>query len=207
MYSIGKFSEICNVPVKTLRYYDDIGLLTPSYIDPITNYRYYDYEKIQVMKKIILLKSCQFSLTTIYETYDGAKAVKKTDLDYLIATNHALFPEIESLEIGRLAQSQIRFNVLERKMSAIGKRSVGELKELLFTEFPDGLSVHNYQENFGTVHSALFNLTDCQLEFSFGSPMQNKIYKIGVGDNFSTTLLPVKFQNREYGTDFWRVSK
>ncbi|WP_157843277.1 MerR family transcriptional regulator, partial [Bacillus sp. FJAT-42315] len=59
MYSIGKFSEICNIPVKTLRYYSDIGLLKPSYIDPVTNYRYYDYEKIQIMKKITLLKNCQ----------------------------------------------------------------------------------------------------------------------------------------------------
>lgn len=65
MYSIGKFSEICNVPVKTLRYYSDIGLLEPSYIDPVTKYRYYDYDKIQMMKKIMLLKNCDFSLATI----------------------------------------------------------------------------------------------------------------------------------------------
>ncbi|MEH7463152.1 C45 family peptidase [Bacillus thuringiensis] len=143
----------------------------------------------------------------LYETYDGAKSVKKTDHDYLIATNHALFPEIENLEIGRLVHSQIRFNVLERKFSAIGKRSVGELKKLISTEFPEGLSVHNYKENFGTVHSVLFNLTDCQLEFSFGSPVQNKKYKIGVGNSFLKTSIPIIFQNREYGTDFWRVSK
>ncbi|MDP7978045.1 C45 family autoproteolytic acyltransferase/hydolase [Bacillus sp. WLY-B-L8] len=143
----------------------------------------------------------------LYETFDGTKAVRKTDIDYLIATNHAIFPEIESLEIGRLIHSQIRFNVLERKFSDIGKRSVGELKKLISTEFPEGLSVHNYQENFGTVHSVLFNLTDCQLEFSFGSPVQNKIYKIGVADSFSKKSLPIMFQNREYGTDFWRVSK
>ncbi|MFI8710035.1 C45 family autoproteolytic acyltransferase/hydrolase [Bacillus sp. NPDC077411] len=143
----------------------------------------------------------------LYETYDGAKAVRKTDRDYLIATNHALFPEVESLELGRFVHSQLRFNILEHKFSASGKRSVGELQKLISTEFPEGLSVHNYQENFGTVHSVLFNLTDCQLEFSFGSPVQNKIYKIGVGDSFLKTALPVKFQNREYGTDFWRVSK
>ncbi|WP_334075839.1 MerR family transcriptional regulator [Paenibacillus sp. A14] len=65
MYSIGKFAEICNVPVKTLRYYSDIGLLEPSIIDPVTNYRYYDYDKIQTVKKIVLLKSCEFSLASI----------------------------------------------------------------------------------------------------------------------------------------------
>ncbi|TYA10465.1 MerR family transcriptional regulator [Paenibacillus faecis] len=67
MYSIGKFSEICKVPVKTLRYYSEIGLLEPSFIDPFTNYRYYDYDKIQAVQKIKLLKSCQFSLAQIRE--------------------------------------------------------------------------------------------------------------------------------------------
>lgn len=67
LYSIGKFSEICKVPVKTLRYYSDIELLKPSFIDPVTNYRYYDYDKIQAVQKIKLLKSCQFSLAQIRE--------------------------------------------------------------------------------------------------------------------------------------------
>ncbi|WP_242218556.1 MerR family transcriptional regulator [Bacillus cereus group sp. BfR-BA-01380] len=80
MYSIGKFSKICNVPVKTLRYYDDIGLLTPSYIDPVTNYRYYDYEKIQVMKKIMLLKSFQCSLSTIKELIESASRLQWTSV-------------------------------------------------------------------------------------------------------------------------------
>ncbi|MCE4046570.1 MerR family transcriptional regulator [Sporosarcina saromensis] len=85
MYSIGKFSEICNIPVKTLRYYSDIGLLKPSYIDPITNYRYYDYDKIQIMKKIMLLKSCQFSLVTIKELIGSSDQIQwKSMLEHKI---------------------------------------------------------------------------------------------------------------------------
>ncbi|MBM7713418.1 DNA-binding transcriptional MerR regulator [Bacillus thermophilus] len=75
MYSIGKFSEICNIPVKTLRYYSDIGLLKPSYIDPVTNYRYYDYDKIQTLKKIKLLKSCHLSLATIKELIENSDQI------------------------------------------------------------------------------------------------------------------------------------
>ncbi|PAQ15515.1 MerR family transcriptional regulator [Bacillaceae bacterium SAOS 7] len=85
MYSIGKFSEICNIPVKTLRYYSDIGLLKPSYIDPVTNYRYYDYDKIQIMKKIMLLKSCQFSLVTIKELIGSSDQIQwKSMLEHKI---------------------------------------------------------------------------------------------------------------------------
>lgn len=29
-YSIGEIAEICNIPIRTLRYYDEIGLLVPE---------------------------------------------------------------------------------------------------------------------------------------------------------------------------------
>ena len=41
MYSIGMFSQICRVTPKTLRHYDEIGLLRPARIDRFTGYRYY----------------------------------------------------------------------------------------------------------------------------------------------------------------------
>ena len=41
-YSIGKVSTLCNVPVKTLRYYDQIGLLVPQYCKETSHYRYYE---------------------------------------------------------------------------------------------------------------------------------------------------------------------
>ncbi|MGE8035569.1 hypothetical protein B1B04_13860 [Lysinibacillus sp. KCTC 33748] len=65
MYSIGKFSNLCNVPVKTIRYYSDIGLLEPSFIDEVTGYRYYDYDKMKELNTIQVLKDCHFSLKEI----------------------------------------------------------------------------------------------------------------------------------------------
>src|SRR4051794_31201230 len=40
-YSIGEVSKLANISVQTLRYYDQIDLFKPSYVDPQTNYRYY----------------------------------------------------------------------------------------------------------------------------------------------------------------------
>ena len=42
MYSIGEFSKIGSVSTKTLRYYDEIGLLRPAYVDEENRYRYYE---------------------------------------------------------------------------------------------------------------------------------------------------------------------
>ncbi|EOP54281.1 hypothetical protein KOY_02654 [Bacillus cereus VDM021] len=78
MYTIGRFSNLCDVPVKTIRYYSDIGLLEPSYVDPETSYRYYDYDKMKELKAILVLKDCQFSLNEIEQVL---KSKDMKDLD------------------------------------------------------------------------------------------------------------------------------
>ena len=65
MYQIGEFSKICQVSVKTLRYYDRIGLLKPSVTDRFTGYRYYDREQLEKMLRIQKLKRYGFSLEEI----------------------------------------------------------------------------------------------------------------------------------------------
>lgn len=46
LYSIGQVSSIVGIPVKTIRYYTDIGLCVPSEIDAETGYRYFSAEDI-----------------------------------------------------------------------------------------------------------------------------------------------------------------
>lgn len=65
MFQIGEFSKICQVSVKTLRHYDKVGLLAPAKVDPITGYRYYGTEQIDVMNHIKRLKRYGFSLEEI----------------------------------------------------------------------------------------------------------------------------------------------
>jgi DNA-binding transcriptional MerR regulator len=42
MYKISDFAEITGLSKETLRYYAEVKLLEPAYIDPKNNYRYYD---------------------------------------------------------------------------------------------------------------------------------------------------------------------
>ena len=65
MYTIGMFSKINQVTTKTLRHYDEIGLLKPCFIDEATGYRYYDSAQFALMHKITSLKQMGFSLTEI----------------------------------------------------------------------------------------------------------------------------------------------
>ena len=65
MFSIGDFSKICVVSVKTLRHYDKIGLMRPKFTDPFTGYRYYSEEQLSKMLLIQRLKRYGFSLADI----------------------------------------------------------------------------------------------------------------------------------------------
>lgn len=65
MYKIGEFSKIVNMSVRTLRYYDEINILKPGYVDEFSNYRYYTEENISEANLISILRSVGFSLEEI----------------------------------------------------------------------------------------------------------------------------------------------
>ncbi|GKU78903.1 MerR family transcriptional regulator [Paenibacillus sp. L3-i20] len=65
MLSIGEFSKICGVSTKTLRYYDEHGLIKPDEINPENGYRYYSINQLKKMLFINRLKSYHFSLEEI----------------------------------------------------------------------------------------------------------------------------------------------
>jgi len=65
MMRIGDFSKFGRVPVKTLRHYDEVGLLKPAQVDPFTNYRYYEFEQLSQLHRILALKELGFPLEEI----------------------------------------------------------------------------------------------------------------------------------------------
>lgn len=69
-YKIGDFAKLLNTSVRTLRYYNSLGLLIPVEIDVFTGYRYYDDKQINDFNKIKLLQEAGFSLEEIRK-YQG----------------------------------------------------------------------------------------------------------------------------------------
>jgi DNA-binding transcriptional MerR regulator len=55
MLKIGEFSKLARVSVKTLRYYADLGLLKPAYVDRYSGYRYYALEQLPRLNRILAL--------------------------------------------------------------------------------------------------------------------------------------------------------
>src|SRR5581483_9774410 len=65
MIKIGEFSKLVQVPVATLRYYDQVGLLKPVAVDPLSGYRYYATSQLPRLHRILALKSLGLSLEQI----------------------------------------------------------------------------------------------------------------------------------------------
>ena len=70
-FRIGELSEICNVSVKTIRFYEKENLLKPVYVDKFTGYRYYDKTSCTRLLEILMFKELGFSL----------KEIKKIDIE------------------------------------------------------------------------------------------------------------------------------
>lgn len=70
-FKIGEFSKLNQVTVKTLRHYEEVGLLLPAEIDEWTGYRYYEVCQFQRMSRILYLKKLRFSLEEIKDLFDS----------------------------------------------------------------------------------------------------------------------------------------
>jgi len=67
---IGEFSQMMQVTVKTLRHYEQKGLLLPDEVDEWTGYRYYSLEQMQKLNAIRELKDLGFSLDEVKDLFD-----------------------------------------------------------------------------------------------------------------------------------------
>ena len=63
--SIGKVAKQKNISIKALRYYDEIGIFVPAYINPKTNYRYYTKEQLPILDAVNLCLKLGIPLKTL----------------------------------------------------------------------------------------------------------------------------------------------
>ncbi|QFF98965.1 MerR family transcriptional regulator [Psychrobacillus glaciei] len=79
MYSIGNLANMSNSTVRTLRYYDEIGLLTPSYLSD-GGHRYYEEKDVIKLHYIKVLKEMGFNLISIRQMLENQNLSHKEAL-------------------------------------------------------------------------------------------------------------------------------
>lgn len=78
VYTVKKIGELSGVTVRTLHYYEEIGLLNPAFYGA-NGYRYYEEKELLQLQQILFFKELGFSLRQIQ------KVLGRSDFDQLAA--------------------------------------------------------------------------------------------------------------------------
>ena len=81
MLRIGEFSKLAKISIKTLRYYDKIGLLKPAMVDSATQYRYYTIDQLETIRWISMYKDAGLSMEMVSKLINK-KGDERTLLEY-----------------------------------------------------------------------------------------------------------------------------
>ncbi|GAB4508261.1 MAG: MerR family transcriptional regulator [Anaerolineae bacterium] len=118
MFRIGEFSKIAQVSGRLLRYYDELGLLSPVFTDRQTGYRYYSAEQLPHLNRILVLKELGLSLEQIAQLLEqntsvdemrGMLMLRKAQIQQTLQEEMARLHMVES----RLAQIETHGDVQE----------------------------------------------------------------------------------------------
>jgi DNA-binding transcriptional MerR regulator/effector-binding domain-containing protein len=110
MFSIGEFARMGTVSVRTLRHYDEIGLLRPAHVDPETGYRGYSADQLGQLNRIIALKDLGFSLTQTGKLLSG---ITVEELRGMLALRRAQLEQELEEYAGRLLGVEARLRYIE----------------------------------------------------------------------------------------------
>jgi DNA-binding transcriptional MerR regulator len=77
VYGIGTVARLAQVSVRTLRHYDDIGLLKPARVDPQTGYRSYAPEQLHRLHRILVLRDLGVPLAEITDLLEDEVSVEQ----------------------------------------------------------------------------------------------------------------------------------
>jgi effector-binding domain-containing protein len=115
LFKIGDFSRLTFVTVKTLRYYDEIGLLKPIQVDRFTGYRYYSADQFPRFNYIVALKDLGLSL-------DEIAVLVKDNLTPAQMRDLFILKKAELQQ--RVAEEQTRLDRVEKLLMQIEKEGV-----------------------------------------------------------------------------------
>ena len=125
-YSIGDFSTVTGLSIRTLRFYHEKGILLPSSVDETTGYRFYDADKIEKARVIRQLRQMEFSIEDIAAVLAGC--TDELDiLNYLERQKNVLQQRIrEDRDVVRSLNEIIANEKAAKQLLEGGSFSVGE---------------------------------------------------------------------------------
>ncbi|MGB1289112.1 MAG: MerR family transcriptional regulator [Aggregatilineales bacterium] len=111
MLKVGDFSKIAQVSIRLLRYYDEVGLFHPEYVDPDSGYRYYRVEQLTELNKILALKDFGLTLDQIQRYLRDN--LSPEDIQGMLLLHRAQVEQQVMEEMARLKRIEYRIKQLK----------------------------------------------------------------------------------------------
>ncbi|WP_152393252.1 MerR family transcriptional regulator [Paenibacillus guangzhouensis] len=176
MLSIGEFSKICGVSTKTLRYYDEIGLIHPEEINPENGYRYYAIRQLKTMLFISRMKSFHFSLDEIKamlelekdqsdEKLHAALHCKKQEIQKKINDYELTLMQMndDMLHLQQGISIMSYLNHIEVQLVGVEPMNILSIRQMM--------SSHDYALGLGSYFSRLYEKIATEKLTMLGTPM------------------------------------
>ncbi len=134
MIRIGDFSKLSRVSIKTLRFYDESNLLKPVRVDPANGYRYYEYDQLSRLHRILALKDLGFSLEEIgqllrdslpLDQMRGMLKLRRSEIGQRVKEEMERLERVETLLVQIEQEDYMtKYDVVIKKVEAIQVASV-----------------------------------------------------------------------------------
>jgi effector-binding domain-containing protein len=163
LFTIGEISKLFNTNIKTLRYYDEIDLFKPMFIDKTNSYRYYSTEQFEQLNTIQYLKALGMSLKiikyhlekrsidNIIELFEKQKKITEQKIKELEFVKQKIENRINQINYARQYDNLNVIQEIEFK-----KRRIVILKQKIKSDNDLELSIRQL-ENSANKNASIFN--------------------------------------------------
>ncbi|MBQ8000040.1 MAG: MerR family transcriptional regulator [Ruminococcus sp.] len=170
---IKEFAKLTGVSVRTLHYYDEVGLLKPAEVDGNNGYRFYDETSLERMQEILFYRELDFPLKSISEilsspNYDKRQALK-SQKKLLILKKERLERLIDAIDLAEKGQTIMTafdntdFKTARKQYEAEAKQKWGNTEA--FQEFESktaGYTEKTWQSTASGIDAILAKFSECK---------------------------------------------
>jgi len=110
---IGEFSSLAQVSIRTLRHYDEVGLLRPAHVDSESGYRFYSASQLPRLHRILVLRDLGFPLNRIAEALD--EGLSPDTLRGMLRLRRVEQEEQVEAEVEKLNRLTALLNLIEKE--------------------------------------------------------------------------------------------
>lgn len=143
MKTVKEVSRLTGVSIRTLHYYDSIGLLRPTQVTE-SGYRLYDETALERLQYILLFRELRFSLKEINgimscPSFDRNQALdqqikllqlQKEHIENLIDLARGIqMIGVQALDFSAFTRKKLMITLLKRKLSGERRKHIGNLKK------------------------------------------------------------------------------